>query len=241
MAGSPSTSSDWAERELKRLAQQAVTGDRYGAMLGLSDWLIRGGAPEEAGVLRAALDGRPAVEAQVIDEPGRVSNADVDAVAGALGQRMDLLPTMVRALELRADEGLVALMLAVGRRLWGSVVVSEDRLVVCEAMARLSMLAQDEKEATRWAHEGLRIDPASARLALIVGRCADDQRHGPPARVVLTRAARAWPAYRDVRAALIRRRADDGKQASARRMLGRWLEREPRSPLARRLAEELAA
>lgn len=241
MAGSQSTNSDWADRELKRLAEQAVTGDRYGAMLGLSDWIIRGGAPEKAGVLRDALDGRTPIETAVVQGTSTVAAGDIEAVSGLIQRRMDLLQTLVRALELRPDPELTQLLLAAGRLLWRSVALPQDRLAVCEAMARLSIMAQEEKEAVRWAHEGLRIDPTSARLALIVGRCADDQRLGPPARVVLTRAARAWPAYRDVRAALIRRRADDGRQASARRMLERWLDREPRSPLARRLAEELAA
>lgn len=241
MDKAPQDQQTWADREMDRLAEQATTGDRYGALLGLSDWLMRGGAPEEAGVMRAALEGRPVVDLSEALGVREVTRDDIMTVAEALSQRMDLLATLVRALELRPDTGLMELLMAACRRLWATQAHQKDRQAICEAMARLAEASAEPAEAARWAHEGLRLDPTSARLALIVGRCAKDEQHGPPARVVLTLAARAWPAYRDVRAALIRRRADDGRQASARRMLERWLEREPRSPLARRLAQELAA
>ncbi|QDU72496.1 tetratricopeptide repeat protein [Mucisphaera calidilacus] len=222
-----------------RIVEQAMQGDRVGAMLGLSDWLMRGGAPADAAVLRRALGG--VMPVSLDDAEGAVDEQTLDELTRTLAGRLTMLPTVVRGLEIRGDDRWIEAVHDASVRCWPHAEGREDRLAICRALVRLNILQDDPEGVIRWAHKGLRIEPSDADLALALSRYQDDPEAGPPVRVVLTRVARRWPGYRDVRAALIRRRADDGHQASARRMLERWLRREPDAPLARRLREELTA
>lgn len=229
----------WEEREMGRLVDQAMGGDRVGAMVGLSDWLLRGDEPEGTAVLRGALEGHVPVSLDEA-EGSAGDGAEREIVAGLLEQT-ELLASVVRGLEVRRDASWIEVLSRSVVRLWARVKGREDRLRVCEAMVRLCDLQDDPEGVILWAHRGLAIEPTSAALAIALSKVREDPEDVMPTRVVLTRVARRWPGYRDVRAALIRRRADDGRKASARRMLERWLAREPEAPLARRLHEELTA
>jgi hypothetical protein len=85
------------------------------------------------------------------------------------------------------------------------------------------------------------VSPYTASLALVLAEVRDDPAVGPPARAALEAAAQAHPQYPDVQAALIRREQADGRLDDARRHLSLWLSRQPANPLARQVAQELAA
>lgn len=112
---------------------------------------------------------------------------------------------------------------------------------ICRAMAELSLLAGDQPQARRWAHRGLEEDPYCAQLALLLDRLRDDGGTALPPYSVLTCAAHHHLDYPDVQAALIRRELIEGRLQDARKRLADWLEREPYSPHALRLQEDLAA
>jgi hypothetical protein len=170
-----------------------------------------------------------------------VADATVDRLAAELVAQPQVIPTLVTAQRvLPRPAELVLLRRAIhaaARELDGG----ESMRLVCEAMAELALLAQDADDARRWAHRGLKIQPYSATLALLLGRISDDPAVGPPAGEVLASAADAHPDYPDVQAALIRRRLLDGRADEARWRLARWMERQPDHPLVRALQQELAA
>jgi hypothetical protein len=120
-------------------------------------------------------------------------------------------------------------------------VTDRRTLMICQAMAQLALLADDADDARRWAHRGLRVDPYSASLALVLARITDDPAVGPPTHAILTAVAEAFPLYPDLQAALIRRDKAEGRDDDARRRLSLWLDRQPDHPLARQVQQELAA
>ncbi len=112
---------------------------------------------------------------------------------------------------------------------------------ICRAMAELALLEGDQAQARRWAHRGLEEDPYCATLALLINRLRDEGDTALPPKSVLTCVAEHHPSYPDVQAALIRRESEQGQSESARARLKAWLEREPYSPHALELQQELAA
>ncbi|MEE9212385.1 MAG: hypothetical protein V3U29_07000 [Phycisphaeraceae bacterium] len=170
-----------------------------------------------------------------------VTDATVDHLAAELVVRLDVLPSLVAAQKIRANLKDVQLLRSVIQRIDRHVTGPRQRLMLCQAMADLSMLAGDTDEARRWAHRGLKLDPYSAALALVLSRISDDAGVGPPATDVLARSLDAHPTYADLRAAMIRRQHTDGKTDTARLRLTEWLDREPQHPLAHQLQQELAA
>ena len=113
--------------------------------------------------------------------------------------------------------------------------------MVCVAMAELSVLEGDQAQAQRWAHRGLEEDPYCATLALLVDKLRDRGDTALPAVSVLNCVATKHPDYPDVQAALIRRQSREGQAEMAQANLTAWLEREPYSPQALELKQELAA
>ncbi|MBI1370912.1 MAG: hypothetical protein GC162_19945 [Planctomycetes bacterium] len=119
-----------------------------------------------------------------------------------------------------------------------------EPMVGIEALAMLSEAAGDFDDARRWARRGLREEPYSATLALLIDRLEDvceDDAQGPRALAALRNAATARPEYADVRYALIRRYGRLGMKEQARRLARQWHEREPDNQLAQRAESELAA
>jgi hypothetical protein len=165
----------------------------------------------------------------------------VEELAKALADDPQVAVSLVYAEKLQPQQRSVGLL----RRAMGRVVEkyrdSQRFSGLCLAMAELAMLASDWDDARQWAHEGLKADPYSAGLALVLAQVGDDLSVGPAAASVLSAVAQKYPDYRDVRAALIRREQRDGKASSARRRLAAWLSHEPGSVLALQLREELAA
>ena len=151
------------------------------------------------------------------------------------------IPSLVAAQKLSRVAHDVALLRGAVERLLREVSDPAETLPMCTALAELALLAGDRDDARRWAHRGLKIEPYSATLALVLAQVEDDQELGRPARTVLADVALRYPRYPDVQAALIRREHADGKGLSARRRLAAWLQREPAQPLARELERELAA
>lgn len=113
--------------------------------------------------------------------------------------------------------------------------------MVCVAMAELSVLEGDQAQARRWAHRGLEEDPYCATLALLINKLRDNGGTALPAASVLNCVAKHHPDYPDVQAALIRRQSSEGQAETAKANLAAWLEREPYSPQALELKQELAA
>ncbi|MEM6334575.1 MAG: hypothetical protein AAF823_14680 [Planctomycetota bacterium] len=116
-----------------------------------------------------------------------------------------------------------------------------DRAALCLAMARLAAHQNEIHAAGQWAQLGLADQPAHPRLALVLADLDDDPALGPPARQHLAHALRRHPHYPDLRVAYIRRCRRDGREASAKRRLAAWLRRDPRSPIAIELQQEVAA
>lgn len=114
-------------------------------------------------------------------------------------------------------------------------------LVICQAIAELSLLIGDADEARRWAHRGLKMQPLSASLALVLARVEDDAHVGPPALAILEHVHDAHPEYPDVRSALIRRQIAQGQTQTARLRIEQWIHQQPDHPIAQQLRRELAA
>ncbi|MEM9790960.1 MAG: hypothetical protein AAF842_11225 [Planctomycetota bacterium] len=170
------------------------------------------------------------------------STRQVDELADAIVARPALLPALVTAsLADAADPADRSALALAGRRAFDRVEEPAERAAVCLAMGRLSLAAGQADDTRRWAHLGLRDRPQDAGLALLLADLDDDPRLGPPARLALARALRRHPHYPDLRAAYIRRCQRDGKPDSARRRLAAWLKRDPRSPIAIELEQEVPA
>lgn len=175
-------------------------------------------------------------------EPPPLPDTQVARLADELDARLDLLPTLVAAQRIASSHTEIALLRAAVARLARRAADDEQRLLaVCQAMAELSLLANDADEARRWTHRGLKVNPFAASLAMVLAQLDDDTEVGPPAIKVLAVAAEAHPQFPDLQAALIRREHAQGETASARMHLADWLRREPEHPLARKLEQELAA
>jgi hypothetical protein len=182
---------------------------------------------------------------QIMEVPGAADmpalpDVRIERLAAELAARPGVIPSLVAAQHvapiaadvamLRSALGLAAKELDADAR-WMSAV--------CQAMAELALLADDRDDARRWAHRGLKRNPYSAALALVLGRVEDDPAVGPPAARVLRDAVAAHPQYPDLRAALIRREQVEGRRETARLHLADWLRREPDHPLAREMARKL--
>jgi len=175
--------------------------------------------------------------AELPDEPA----TRIERLADELAAQPEVIPSLVTAQTYAPDPRRIALLRHALSRLAPTVRDGRAMLIVARAQARLSLLAHDHAEARRWAHRGLKQSPSDEKLALVLAAVEDDVTVGPPARDVLGRVAAAHPQYPDVRRALIRRHARDGQRQSARELLANWLQREPDSPIARALDQELAA
>ncbi len=170
-----------------------------------------------------------------------VSEATINQLAGELLEQIDVIPSLVAAQRLAPDAQTISMLRGAMHQMLRDVEDQPGTLILCQAMADLAMLAADPDDARRWAHRGLRIDPYAAPLAIILSRLQDDPAVGPPASTVLKGAVNAHPKYPDLRAALIRREAGEGRIDVARRRLHQWLQREPNQAMALRLQHELAA
>ena len=170
-----------------------------------------------------------------------VDDLIIDSVAADLLRQPEVIPSLVAAQKLSPQARDIALLRSALARGFGDIEHERQQLTACIAQADLAMLAGDDDDARRWAHRGLRIDPYSAPLALVLSRFDDDADYGPPTITVLNEAVRMHPKYPDLRAALIRREFAQGQADSARQRLAAWLQREPNQTLALRLEEEMAA
>lgn len=181
------------------------------------------------------------VEAPCGNELPQVSPAVIEQLAADLLAQPLALLSLVAALKVAPDAEQVLLLRRAGARAYHDLHEGRRGLVLCQAMADLALLAQDADDARRWAHRGLKLEPYSAPLALVLAAVEDDPAQGPPAVNVLAEVAHKHPDYPDVLAALIRREGAQGRREAARRRLTAWLSREPRNLTARRLHQELAA
>ena len=170
-----------------------------------------------------------------------VSEATIDQLAGELLEHLQTIPSLVAAQRIARDSKMILMLRGALTKLLRDIDDERTMLSTCQALADLAMLADDHDDARRWAHRGLRLDPFSAGLAIILSRIEDDTLIGPPASAVLKEAVNAHPKYPDLRAALIRRELKEGRTDVAYRRLHQWLQREPNQRLALRLQQEMAA
>ncbi len=129
----------------------------------------------------------------------------IEQLAGELQQRPAVIPTLVVAQQYEPQPQRIALLRQAVARIAPRFAHERRLVMICQALAELALLADDQNDARRWAHRGLKIDPYAAPLALVLAQLADDETVGPPAVAVLDRVARQYPAYPDVKAALRRR------------------------------------
>ena len=166
----------------------------------------------------------------------------VDELAHGLAHNPRAISALVQAQRYRKSIPTIELLRKAIRRIVPLFEDDCDQMSqVCVALAELAMLAGDQAEARRWAHRGLEDNPYNAQLALLINRLRDRGDTALPARSVLACVAEHFPHYPDIQAALIRREQAEGQIESARQRLARWLEREPDSPLALQLQQDLAA
>lgn len=183
---------------------------------------------------------------QAMEVPGQpvtqeLPQSVVDSLAMQLLDHWRLLATLVAAQRISPDPQQIRLLRAAGLRCHRDMNEQRAGYHLCLAMADLAMLVHDGDDARRWAYRGLKLEPYSAELALILGQLEDDPSFGPSAADVLAQAVEAHPKYPDLKAALIRREMALGKTQEARRRLQQWIEQEPSHPVAMRLVREIAA
>ncbi len=175
------------------------------------------------------------------DRLSEVAQVTADELAAELIEQPDVIPSLVYGLKLEPRAKSIELL----RRAIGKAARhfegKRQMVSVCLALAELSLLLGDDDDARRWAHRGLRLDVYNASLAMVLAKVPDDPGVGEPARAVLERVSQKHERYPDVRAALIRRDAADGHAERARMRIENWLAKEPDSPIAKDLAQELAA
>jgi len=177
-----------------------------------------------------------------VDLAAGVSNDEAGRLAEAAVGRPELLNALVTAsLQGAGEASERAALWRAGRMAFDQLSKPGDRAAVCVAMARLAESEGRAEDVRRWAHVGLRESPYEARLAVLLVGVDDDPAVGPPARQMIARVLRRYPHYPDLRAAYIRRCQRDGRPSSARRRLAAWLRRDPRSPLAIELQQEVHA
>jgi len=169
-------------------------------------------------------------------------NLCVDDLARSLANEPKAIQALVYAQKHRRDLPTIGLLMQAIRRI--VPLFENDRrqmTSICRAMAELALLEGDQAQARRWAHRGLEEDPYCATLALLINQLRDDGNTALTPVSVLTCVAERHPGYPDVQAALIRRESELGQSESARARLEAWLDREPYSPHALELQQELAA
>lgn len=200
------------------------------------------------GQLRTQVGYLPAIQEwiQAMDEmqqanPFSSIDAQTEQLAVELMDHISVMPSLVVAMKLQSDDKTIAALRSALNHAYRDIHTSHDQIVACEALAELALLAEDSRDARRWAHRGRRLDPYHARFALVLAEIDDDAAVGPPAAVALGEALRINPNYPDVRAALIRREFADGQTTAARRRLRVWLNDQPEHPMALKLKQELAA
>jgi hypothetical protein len=215
--------------------------------------LVAADLPEAARRLLARLyhahgdDPGVALWIQMNELPGAsempsLPDARIERLAGELVAQPQVIPSLVAAQRIApVAADLAMLRSALGLAARELSADPPQAIAVCQAMAELALLADDKDDARRWAHRGLKINPFSAPLALVLSRVADDPALGPPATSVLREAVSAHPQYADLRAALIQREKTDGRAEAARLHLADWLRQDPEHPVARKLQSELAA
>ncbi len=140
------------------------------------------------------------------------STTNAAQLADELKTRPGLISTLVFAQRHRPRTSAIETLRGALLRL--AAAFADDRessLAVCRGLATLAQLAGDEDEARRWAYRGLKLDPYNAELALILSWVPDETAVGEPARDVLARVQERHPGYRDVAAALERRRVSDAQ------------------------------
>ena len=165
-------------------------------------------------------------------------------LAGELLARPEVVTTLTYALKQDLHTQNLALLRAALPTVAADLQTLGDQeslLAVYTSLAELALLADEEDEARRWAQRGLKLNPYSASLALVVAQVSDEPAQAERATDVLERVSRAHPTYPDVAAALIRRTRADGRIDDARLKLAQWQAREPDHPIAAQLYRELAA
>ncbi len=171
-----------------------------------------------------------------------LTQGPVDELARNLANEPKAIQSLVFAQKHQRDLPTVRMLRAAIRRIVPLFENdSRQMAVICRAMAELAVLEGDQPQARRWAHRGLEENPYCATLALLINRLRDEGNTALPPTTVLTCVAKHHPTYPDVQAALIRRESDEGCNESAKARLDEWLKREPYSPQALQLQEELAA
>jgi hypothetical protein len=191
------------------------------------------------------------VTLQLADAHIRAAQGQHRLLARELRERLEVLPALVAAQQLTPHRDQIEQLREAVRWLDHdadfSLEASGQGLAVCQAMAQLALLAQDADDARAWAHRGLKLEPMSAALALVLAQVGDDAAgHSEPAAApsalaVLERVAQAHPDYRDIKAALIRRAFAEGHNDQAHQRLTDWLHHDPLDPTARQLQQDLAA
>lgn len=120
-----------------------------------------------------------------------------------------------------------------------------EPIIAVEALARLAQASGDIDEARRWTRRGLKLEPYSASLALLLDQLTDaddaDDQATPRPLQVLRRAVTAKPQYNDLQRALILRCRKAGLHVQAARLAQRWIDRQPDNLLAARTHREIAA
>lgn len=174
------------------------------------------------------------------DLPAGVPRELVHQLTSQLSRRPGLIPTLVVAQRCQPRPHRIELLRRAIVRL---VRELENPMPAIEALAELAMLAGDRDEAARWCRRGLKLQPYSAKLALLLDESDEGRAEsaGPRPLDVLKQAAAAQPNYPDVRRALILRYHRSGLRSLAERQARQWFDAQPGSELARRTLQELAA
>jgi len=169
-------------------------------------------------------------------------DACVRQLADELLDQLDVIPTLVAAQKRDKRDDEVHVLRAALRHVLRELDDSHEAVEMLEhAVAELADIAGDAAETQRWAHRSIGRNPYSATMALLLAKVVDNPAVGPTAREVLARASEANPTYPDLRAAWIRRTANDGRHDDALQLLSEWSLLQPGHPLVAELEQELAA
>ncbi len=148
---------------------------------------------------------------------GRVHPSGVDLhpaavrrFAEALREATELIPTLVAAETYEPESESIELLRRAIARVAAVTVETDTLLICCEALSQLALLSGEASDARRWAVRGLSLNPYSATLALRLVRANELDRDVRPDELTmstLSRVAARFPTYPDVRAAMLRQRA----------------------------------
>ena len=170
------------------------------------------------------------------------SDAIISELVEELLQEPRVLRSLTVAMKIEPNEQHIDVLRQAGSLTLNRVEPSIDLEVeFCQSLAELALLADDQADARRWAHRGLKINPLAAHLAIVLSQVDDHVHIGPSARDVLAKVNEIQPTYPDAHAALIRREFFDGDTQSARMRLSGWLETDPENRTALSLRKEIAA